>query len=85
MTMSMLLGYATRKNIKRNKDKLCLNKDLVRILLRIISDISDTNSVGDIRVTGYTRATINMDNSSKIILQLGLCSFPGSIKGRKQG
>jgi hypothetical protein len=57
-----------KKNIKKDNYKLCLNKDLVRVLLRKISDIDYTDCVGDITVTGYTRATINMDNSSKIIL-----------------
>ncbi len=66
-----------KKNIKRNHDKLCLNKDLVRVLLRKISDIGDTNCVRDITVTGYTRATINMDNSSKIILNAHPC-FQGN-------
>ncbi len=56
-----------KKNIKNNNNKICLNKDLVRVLLRKISDIGDMDSNGDITVTGYTRATINMDNSSKII------------------
>jgi hypothetical protein len=66
-----------KKNIKRNNDKLCLNKDLVKVLLRKISDISDTNCVGDITVTGYTGATINMDDSSKIILYAHPC-FQGN-------
>jgi hypothetical protein len=62
-----------KNNIKRNNDKSCLNKDLVRVLLRKISDIGDTNCTRDIMVTGYTRATINMDDSSKIILYAHLC------------
>jgi hypothetical protein len=62
-----------KKNIKRNNNKLCLIKDLVRVLLRKISDISDTNCIRDITVRGYTNATINMDNSSKIILYAHLC------------
>jgi hypothetical protein len=66
-----------KKNIKRNNDKLCLNKDLLRVLLRKISDIGDTNCIGDIMVTGYTRATINMDDSSKIILYAHPC-FQGN-------
>jgi hypothetical protein len=66
-----------KKNIKRNNNKLCLNKDSVRVLLRKISDISDTNCAGDITVTGYTRATINMDDSSKIILYAHPC-FQGN-------
>jgi hypothetical protein len=67
----------SKKNIKRNNNKLCLNKDLVRVLLRKIGDIGDTNCVGDIAVMGYTRATINMDNRSKIILYAHLC-FQGN-------
>jgi hypothetical protein len=63
--------------IKRNNDKLCLNKDLVSVLLRKISDIGDTNCVRDITVMGYTRATINMDDSSKIILYAHPC-FQGN-------
>ena len=43
------------------------------VLLRKISDIGDTNCVRDITVMGYTRATINMDDSSKIILYAHLC------------
>ncbi len=66
-----------KKNIKRNNDKLCLNKDLVSVLVRKINDNGDTNCVGDITVTGYTRATINMDNSSKIILYAHPC-FQGN-------
>jgi hypothetical protein len=66
-----------KKNIKRNNNKLCLNKDLVRVLLRKISDIGDTNCIRDITVTGYTRATINMDGSSKIILYAHPC-FQGN-------
>ncbi len=66
-----------KENIKRNNDKLCFNKDLVKVLLRNISDIGDTNCVGDITVTGYTRATIYMDNSSKIILYAHPC-FQGN-------
>ncbi len=42
------------KNIKKNNDKLCLNKDLVRVRLRKYSDIGETDHVGDITVTGYT-------------------------------
>ena len=38
-----------------------------------ISDIGDTNCVGDVMVTGYTRATINMDDSSKLILYAHPC------------
>jgi hypothetical protein len=41
------------------------------------SDIGDTNCIRDIMVTGYTRATINMDNSSKIILYAHPC-FQGN-------
>jgi hypothetical protein len=66
-----------KKNIKKNNNKLCLNKDLVRVLLRKISDIGDTDRVGDITVTRYTRATINMDNSSRIILYAHPC-FQGN-------
>jgi hypothetical protein len=47
-----------KTNIKRNNNKLYLNKDLVRVLLRKISDIGDTNCTRDIMVTGCTRATI---------------------------
>jgi hypothetical protein len=39
-----------KKNIKRNNNKLCLNKDLVKVLLRKISDIGDTNCIKDITV-----------------------------------
>jgi hypothetical protein len=35
--------------------------------LRKFSDIGDTDCIRDITVMGYSRATINMDNSSKII------------------
>ncbi len=66
-----------KKNIEKNNDKLCSNKDLVRVLLKIISDIGDTDCVRDITVTGYNRATINMDDSSKIILYAHLC-FQGN-------
>ncbi len=66
-----------KKNIKKNTDKLWLNKDLLRVLLRKISDISDTDHIVDITVMGYTRATINMDNSSKIILYAHPC-FQGN-------
>jgi hypothetical protein len=66
-----------KNSIKKNKDKLCLNKDVVRVLLRKISDIGDMDCVGDITVMGYTRTTINMDNSSKIILYAHLC-FQGN-------
>ncbi len=66
-----------KKNIKRNNNKLCLNKDLVRAFLRKIRDISDTNCIGDIMVTGYTGATINMDDGSKIILYAHPC-FQGN-------
>ncbi len=62
-----------KKNIKRNNNKLCLNKDLVKVLLRKISDICDTNCIRDIMVTGYAIANIYMDNSSKIILYAHLC------------
>ncbi len=62
-----------KKNIIKNNNKLCLNKDLVRVPLRKISDIGDTDCIGDITVMGYTRATINMDNSSKIILYAHPC------------
>ncbi len=66
-----------KKNIKRNNDKLCLNKDLLRVFLRKISDIGDLKCIKDITVMGYTRATINMDDSSKIILYAQLC-FQGN-------
>ncbi len=65
--------FCNKKNINRNNNKLCLNKDLVKVLLRKISDIGDTNCVRDIMVTGYTRATIDMDNSSKIFLYAHPC------------
>jgi hypothetical protein len=45
--------------------------------VRKISDIGDTNCVGGITVTGCTRVTINMDNSSKIILYAHPC-FQGN-------
>ncbi len=51
----------------------------MRVLLRKISDIGDTNCIGDIMVMGYTRETINMDNSSKIILYAHLC-FWGNLR-----
>ncbi len=66
-----------KKNIKKNNNKLCLNKDLVRVILRKISDIGDTDRIRDITVMGYTRATIKMDNSSKIILYAHPC-FQGN-------
>ncbi len=47
------------------------------MLLRKISDISDTNCIVNIMVMGYTRATINMDNSSRIILYAHQC-FQGN-------
>ncbi len=62
-----------KKYIEKKNDKLCLNKDLVRVLLRKISDIGDMDHVRDITVTGYTRATINMDDSSKIIMYAHPC------------
>jgi hypothetical protein len=49
----------------------------VKVLLRKNSDICDTNCVGDVTGTGYTRATINMDDSSKIILYAHPC-FQGN-------
>ncbi len=67
------------KNIKRNNGRLCLSKDLVRVLLRKISDIGDTNCVRDIMVTGYTREAIIMDDSSKIILYAHQC-FQGNSR-----
>jgi hypothetical protein len=66
-----------QENIKRNNNILFLNKDLVRVLLKKISDVGDTICVRDITVTGYTRATIRMDNSSKIILYAHPC-FQGN-------
>jgi hypothetical protein len=45
----------------------------VKVLLRKNSDIGDTNCVRNITVMGCTRATINMDDSSKIILYAHLC------------
>jgi hypothetical protein len=68
---------SNKKYIKRNNDKLCLNKYLVRVLLRKNSDIGDTNCIRDITVTGYTRETIKMDDSSKIILYAHPC-FQGN-------
>jgi hypothetical protein len=69
----------SKKNIKRNNHKLCLNKDLVRVLLRKNSNIGDTNCIRDITVTEYTSANINMDNSSKIILYAHPC-FQGNLQ-----
>ncbi len=66
-----------KKNIKKNNDKLCLNKNLVKVLLRIISDFGAMDCVEDITVRRYTRATINMDKSSKIILYAHPC-FQGN-------
>jgi hypothetical protein len=72
-----VIWLCEKKNIKKNNNKLCLIKDLARVLLRKISDIDNMDLVGDITVTGYTRATINMDDSSKIILYAHLC-FQGN-------
>jgi hypothetical protein len=66
-----------QEKYQKDNDKSCLNKDLVRVLLRKISDIGDRNCIGDITVMGYTRATINMGNSSKIILYAHPC-FQGN-------
>ncbi len=41
--------------------------------MRKNSDIGVTNCVRDITVTGYTRANIDMDDSSKIILYANPC------------
>jgi hypothetical protein len=65
-----------KKNIKKNNNKLCLNKDLVRVLLKKNSDIGDTDRIRDITVMGCTRATNKID-SSEIILYAHLC-FQGN-------
>jgi hypothetical protein len=73
-----ITGLCDKKNVKRNNNELWLNKDLVRVILRKISDIGDINCIGDITVTGYPRATTNIDDSSKIILYAHLC-FQGNL------
>ncbi len=41
--------------------------------MRKINDIHETGKVGEIKVTGYTRATIHMNDGNKIILYAHPC------------
>jgi hypothetical protein len=61
------------ENIKKDNVRFCLNEDLVRVLVRHINDIHETGKVGEITVTGYTRATITMKDGTKIILYAHPC------------
>ncbi len=78
MTTSTFPGHLIRK-ISKKDVRFCLNEDVMRVLARKINDIHETGKVGEITVTGYTRATITTNDGNKIILYAHPC-FQGNLR-----